>query len=54
VVCGSCYKAVRDNPQACAAVLADLLGLHPGTAVKWSKITKRDWTSYLASRDPIL
>lgn len=36
-----------------ASVVADLLGLHPGTAVKWSKITKRDWASYLASRDPI-
>jgi len=36
-----------------ASVVADLLGLHPGTAVKWSKITKRDWASYLASRDPL-
>jgi hypothetical protein len=33
-----------------APVLADLLGLSPNTAVKWSKITGRDWASYLASR----
>src|SRR5205823_5415095 len=35
-----------------ATVVADLLGLHPATAVKWSKITKLDRASYLPSRHP--
>ncbi|MFC5665588.1 hypothetical protein ACFP3U_21740 [Kitasatospora misakiensis] len=34
-----------------AAVLADLLGIHITTAVRWVRLVKRDWTSYLASRD---
>ncbi|MFQ6326941.1 hypothetical protein ACLMAL_12465 [Nocardia sp. CWNU-33] len=33
-----------------AAVLADLLGLHPGTAVRWVRIAKRDWHTHLAER----
>jgi len=33
-----------------AAVLADLLGLHINTAVRWVKRARRDWTSYLAAR----
>ncbi|WP_245400227.1 hypothetical protein [Nocardia albiluteola] len=33
-----------------AAVLADLLGLHPVTAVRWARAAKRDWHSYLAER----
>ncbi len=33
-----------------AAVLADLLGLHPRTAVRWVRIAKRDWHTYLAQR----
>lgn len=33
-----------------AAVLADLLGLHPNTAVRWVRRSKRDWASYLAAR----
>jgi hypothetical protein len=33
-----------------AAVLADLLGLHANTAVRWVRRAKRDWTSYLAAR----
>ncbi|MEV6331853.1 hypothetical protein [Streptomyces sp. NPDC051909] len=33
-----------------AAVLADLLGVHITTAVRWSRLVKRDWTSYLAAR----
>lgn len=33
-----------------AAVLADLLGIHITTAVRWSKLVKRDWASYLAAR----
>jgi hypothetical protein len=33
-----------------AAILADLLGLHINTAVRWVKRAKRDWASYLAAR----
>jgi hypothetical protein len=33
-----------------ASVLADLLGIHITTAVRWSKLVKRDWASYLAAR----
>jgi len=33
-----------------AAVLADLLGLHVNTAVRWVKRARRDWASYLAAR----
>ncbi|WP_371792243.1 hypothetical protein OG285_24920 [Streptomyces sp. NBC_01471] len=33
-----------------ASVIADLLGLHITTAVRWAKLVKRDWTSYLAAR----
>ena len=30
--------------------LADLLGLHPDTAVKWVHAACGDWTGYVASR----
>ena len=33
-----------------AAVLADLLGLHPNTAVGWTRYAGREWAAYLASR----
>jgi hypothetical protein len=33
-----------------AAVLADLLGLHLNTAVRWVKRARRDWADYLAAR----
>ncbi|MFC5804275.1 hypothetical protein [Streptomyces formicae] len=33
-----------------APVIAELLGLHINTAVRWGKLVKRDWTSYLAAR----
>jgi hypothetical protein len=33
-----------------AAVLADLLGLHINTAVRWVKRARRDWADYLAAR----
>ncbi|WP_159928352.1 hypothetical protein [Rhodococcus sp. WAY2] len=33
-----------------AAVLADLLGLHSATGVRWAKRARRDWTAYLAER----
>ncbi len=31
-------------------VIADLLGIHPNTAVKWAKAAGGDWTRYAASR----
>jgi len=31
-----------------AAVLADLLGVHPTTAVGWVRTAGGDWTSYAA------
>jgi hypothetical protein len=33
------------------AILADLLGLHISTAVRWADIARRDWTAYLVARD---
>jgi hypothetical protein len=33
-----------------AAVLADLIGMNPQTAVKWSRLSQSDWTSYLNAR----
>lgn len=33
-----------------AAILADLLGMHIHTAVRWVTYTRRDWTDYLAAR----
>lgn len=33
-----------------APILADLLGLHIATAVRWVKYAKRDWHSYVAER----
>jgi hypothetical protein len=33
-----------------APVLADLLGLHIATGVRWAKYAKRDWETYLADR----
>jgi hypothetical protein len=33
-----------------AAILADLLGLHVNTAVRWVTYARRDWTDYLAAR----
>jgi hypothetical protein len=32
-------------------ILADTLGLHINTAVRWADIARRDWTAYLAARD---
>jgi hypothetical protein len=37
-----------------AAVLADLLGVHINTAVRWVRRSKRDWASYLAARGEAL
>ena len=33
-----------------AAVLADFLGLHVNTAVRWVTYARKDWTDYLAAR----
>jgi hypothetical protein len=33
-----------------AAVLADLLGMHINTAVRWTTYARRDWAEYLAAR----
>jgi hypothetical protein len=34
-----------------AAVLADFLGLHVNTAVRWVTYARKDWTDYLAACD---
>jgi hypothetical protein len=34
-----------------AAVLADFLGVHVNTAVRWVTYARQDWTAYLAARD---
>jgi hypothetical protein len=34
-----------------AAVLADFLGIHVNTAVRWVTCARQDWTVYLAARD---
>ncbi len=34
-----------------AAVLADFLGIHVNTAVRWVTNARQDWTAYLAARD---
>jgi hypothetical protein len=33
-----------------APILADLLGIHINTAVRWVTYARRDWTDYLAAR----
>lgn len=33
-----------------AAILADMLGMHVNTAVRWVILARRDWTDYLAAR----
>ena len=33
-----------------AIAIFTLLGLHIGTGVRWTKLAKRDWESYLAAR----
>ena len=32
-----------------AAVLADLIGMHPATAVRWARLSSSDWSAYLAA-----
>lgn len=33
-----------------AAIMADLLGMHVSTAVRWVTYARRDWAVYLAAR----
>lgn len=33
-----------------APVVAELLGVHITTAVRWGRLVKRDWAAYLAAR----
>jgi hypothetical protein len=33
-----------------AAILADALGMHINTAVRWVTYARRDWADYLAAR----
>jgi hypothetical protein len=33
-----------------AAIMADLLGMHVNTAVRWVTYARRDWAGYLAIR----
>jgi hypothetical protein len=44
---GALISLASDLP---APVLADLLGLHINTAVRWVQRSRRDWTSYIAAR----
>jgi hypothetical protein len=44
---GALISLAADLP---APVLADLLGLHINTAVRWVQRSRRDWTSYIAAR----
>ncbi|MFI6180470.1 hypothetical protein ACIA8R_33360 [Nonomuraea sp. NPDC051191] len=42
---------VEDIP---APILADILGLHIDTAVRWANVAKRDWSAYLAARNAMV
>ncbi|WP_405958145.1 XRE family transcriptional regulator [Streptomyces phaeochromogenes] len=44
---GALMALAADLP---AAILADLLGLHVNTAVRWVTYARRDWADYLATR----
>lgn len=44
---GALVALVADIPPP---ILADLLGLHINTAVRWAGIARRDWTDYLVAR----
>jgi len=37
-----------------SSVLADLLGLHVGTANRWTRLAKADWTAFVAERSNIV
>lgn len=34
----------------CAAIIADLLGMHINTTIRWVRCAGRDWADYLAAR----
>jgi hypothetical protein len=42
--------AVRAARNGALATLADMLGMHVNTAVRWVILARRDWTDYLADR----
>ena len=44
----SVAEAVRDRVPP--AMLAGILGIHPTTAVKWTRLAGGNWTSYAADR----
>jgi len=44
---GALVALVADIPPP---ILADLLGLHVNTTVRWAGVARRDWTDYLAAR----
>jgi hypothetical protein len=33
-----------------AAIIADLLGMHVNTAIRWVRYAGRDWADYLAAQ----
>jgi hypothetical protein len=40
----------RGSAVVSAAILADLLGMHINTAIRWVRYAGRDWADYLAAR----
>jgi hypothetical protein len=44
---GALMALAADLP---APIMADLLGMHINTAVRWVQFARRDWTDYLAAR----
>ncbi len=44
---GALIALAADLP---AAIMADLLGMHVSTAVRWVTYARRDWAAYLAIR----
>lgn len=44
---GALVALAADLP---APIMADLLGMHINTAVRWVQFARRDWTDYLAAR----
>ena len=44
---GALMALAADLP---AAIIADLLGMHINTAIRWLRFAGRDWADYLAAR----
>lgn len=44
---GALMALASDLP---APIIADLLGMHINTAVRWVQLARRDWTDYLVAR----